>query len=186
MPVPSLTKRSRRSHAARGEIIAGTNSANVEAAVLRPATPSKLGQISQLPDPGPVKGPGHDELVVPWGIETAPARSPGRPPAPRCGHVQGVVPRPAGRGSVPTCRLGTPAQLARPGLRVLCVAAQSEPDVYRGVLGVLVAQSHLVGAERCAAAGAVGGDSVALVDQAPVPKLLDDPPAGLDVAGVRT
>ena len=56
-----------------------------------------------------------------------------------------------------------------------------ELNVYRRVLDVvLIAQGDLVGTERSAAAGAVGGYFVALIDQPLVPHLLYCPPAALD------
>jgi hypothetical protein len=45
--------------------------------------------------------------------------------------------------------------------------------------------AHLVARERGPAAGAVGGDPVALVQQATVPELADEPPHGLDVGVVE-
>ena len=62
---------------------------------------------------------------------------------------------------------------------------QAELDVDAGVGNVvLVALRELVVAEAGLAAGAVGGAAVVLVDEAVVPELLEDPPAGLDVVVV--
>ena len=64
---------------------------------------------------------------------------------------------------------------------VAAVRRQREAHVDRRVDDVAVALGHLVGRERGAAAGAVGRDPVALVEQALVPQLAHQPPHRLDV-----
>ncbi len=95
----------------------------------------------------------------------APARSrcPRPPPAPRC-------------------RAASRASSSRPGSTCPGWSRSGNLTKTLGSLrAFLVAQRQLVAAQRRAAARAVGHDLVALVDQARVPELLQDPPQRLDV-----
>ena len=57
--------------------------------------------------------------------------------------------------------------------------------VKRGIFRLLVAQSYLVGGERCTTSGTVGGNFVALVDEPFIPELPYYPPARFDVLPVE-
>jgi hypothetical protein len=101
-------------------------------------------------------------------------------PAGRVGHLHIGEGRADGGGDVgdqgPRC--GRPHQQVGVGR---APTRQREADVDRGVDHVLVALGHLVAAEGRAAPPAVGSDAVALVEQALVPELADEPPDRLDV-----
>ncbi len=125
---------------------------------------------------GPALGHGHAGVQAPRGLLAQDQV----PPALGVGDADVARRRAHGRGHVGDERPGRGRPHQQVGVGG-AVAGEREADVDRGVDHVLVALGHLVGAERGAAAPAVGGDPVALVQQPLVPQLAHEPPHRLDV-----